>query len=524
MSLPKEPRQRMINFMYLVLTAMLALNVSSEIINAFKIVNSSLVLSNKMISEKNHEIYRAFDNMATDPRTMEKAAIWKPKAEQVKQLSTDMYNYIEQLQHEVKTESRLKVVNGEETFSYDNLNVPTRLMEKKGKGRELYEKLVEYRRNVLSVLSANNFTDEVLQKQVERDAELFRKTIPIDLTAPVGNYGTVYPNDAGGWTSGNFYMTPSIAAVTILSKLQNDVKNTEARLVDYCYKQINSVEYIFDNFQAIAQANTSYAMPGDEIEITAGIGAFSNAAKPDIIINGEKVPLTTKGTAVWKTKAAGEGKKVVDVTIEYTKPDGTRSSENRQVTYEVGRPAGVAVSPNKMNVLYLGVENPLTITAGVGSEKVNATFGTGEIRRNGGNQWTAIPKTAGMQTIDVTADGKTTPVTFRVRRLPDPYAYVGGRRGGAISSAIFKAQGGMIAKLESEFDVEFKVISYKVGAMGGPIPYYQQQQNYGAVWSGAAKKLIELARPGTAVFFDDIKVVGPDGTERELPQMSFNLK
>jgi hypothetical protein len=82
----------------------------------------------------------------------------------------------------------------------------------------------------------------------------------------------------------------------------------------------------------------------------------------------------------------------------------------------------------------------------------------------------------------------------------------------------------MIAKLESEFDVEFKVISYKVGAMGGPIPYYQQQQNYGAVWSGAAKKLIEFARAGTAVFFDDIKVVGPDGTERELPQMSFNLK
>jgi gliding motility-associated protein GldM len=514
----------MINFMYLVLTAMLALNVSSEIINAFKIVNSSLVLSNKIISEKNHEIYRAFDSMATDPRTMEKAAIWKPKAEQVKKLSAYMNSYIEELQHELKKESRLEIVNGEEIFSYDNLNVPTRLMEKKGKGKELYEKLVEYRKNVLSVLNANNFTDEVLQKQVRRDGELFRKTIPIDLTVPVGNYGTVYSNDAGGWTSGNFFMTPSIAAVTILSKLQNDVKNTEARLVDYCYKQISSVEYIFDNFQVIAQANTSYAMPGDEIEITAGIGAFSNAAKPDIIINGEKVPLTASGTAVWKTKAAGTGKKLVDVTVEYTRPDGTRSTENKQVPYEVGRPAGVAVSPNKMNVLYLGVENPLTITAGVGSEKVNATFAAGEIRRNAGNQWTAIPKTAGEQVINVTIEGETTPVKFRVRRLPDPYSFVANRRGGAISSALFKAQGGLIAKLESEFDVEFKVISYKVGVIGGPYQYYQQQQNNGGIWSGGAKKLIERAQPGTAVFFDDIKVVGPDGTERELPQMSFNLK
>src|SRR4029078_3958687 len=99
-------------------------------------------------------------------------------------------DYIEELQRELKKESRLEIVDGVETFSYDNLNGPTRLMEKKGKGKELYEKLIAYRRDVLAVLSANNFTDEVLRQQVERDGELFRKTIPIDLTAPVGNYGT----------------------------------------------------------------------------------------------------------------------------------------------------------------------------------------------------------------------------------------------------------------------------------------------------------------------------------------------
>src|ERR1051325_9062180 len=123
MSLPKEPRQKMINIMYLVLTAMLALNVSSEIINAFKIVNSSIKQSNKIIAEKNFEIYRSFDALATEPRTMEKVAIWKPKAEQIKKLSADMYDYIEELQRELKKESRLKIVDGVETFSYDNLNV-----------------------------------------------------------------------------------------------------------------------------------------------------------------------------------------------------------------------------------------------------------------------------------------------------------------------------------------------------------------------------------------------------------------
>jgi hypothetical protein len=164
------------------------------------------------------------------------------------------------------------------------------------------------------------------------------------------------------------------------------------------------------------------------------------------------------------------------------------------------------------------------MTAGVGSEKVHATFTGGEIYRDGNNQWTAIPTTAGEQKINVTVEGKTTPVVFRVRRLPEPFAYVADKRGGPISSALFKAQAGVIAKLESEFDAQFKVISYKVGAIGGPFPYYEQQPNTGGTWNGGAKKLIERAQPGTIIFFDDIKVVGPGNTQFELPQLSFNLK
>ena len=507
MSLPKEPRQRMINFMYLVLTAMLALNVSSEIINAFKNVNASIVMSNKMISKKNDDTYVSFEALAKDPRTMEKAAIWKPRADQIRKLSADMYNYIGTLQLELKKQSKLRTVEGLETFTYDNLDAPTRLMQKNGKGKELYDKLVAYRKDVLAVLNVDGFN----------------KTIPVDLTVPVGNYGDIYSNDAKGWTAGNFFMTPTIAAVTILSKLQNDVKNAEAQMVEYCHKQVSETKIIFNNFQAIAQANTSYAMPGDEIEIIAGVGAFNDAAKPDIYIGGQKVAITNEGTAVWKTIAAGEGKKSVDVLIEFSKPDGSRSSVARQINYEVARPAGVAVSPNKMNVLYAGVKNPLTITAGVGSEKISATFTGGELLKEEGNQWVAIPRKLGEHKINVIIDNKSTPVVFRVKRLPDPFAYVGNKRGGSMSAAEFKAQGGIIAKLESDFDAPFKVISYKVGAMGGPIHLYEQQSNTGSLWDGAAKKIIQRAGPGTAVFFDQIKVMGPDG-ERDLPQMSFNLK
>ena len=90
MALPKEPRQKMINMMYLVLTALLALNVSSEILNAFKVVNTSLATSNQIVADKNKVTYSSFEDKAKDPQTAAKAAIWKPKADQVRKLSDDM--------------------------------------------------------------------------------------------------------------------------------------------------------------------------------------------------------------------------------------------------------------------------------------------------------------------------------------------------------------------------------------------------------------------------------------------------
>jgi gliding motility-associated protein GldM len=525
MALPKEPRQKMINMMYLVLTALLALNVSSEILNAFKVVNTSLATSNKIVGDKNAVTYESFEEKAKDQQTAAKAAIWKPKAQAVKKLSDDMYNYIANLQQELKKESKLKVEEGVEHYSEDNLDAPTRLMDKNGKGKELYDKLGAYRKAVIAVLDPKEFADNPnFQKELTAQIATFEKTIPIDLTVPKGQAGKEYSNDAKGWTTNYFHMTPTVAAVTILSKLQSDVKNTEAQVIDYCHQQIGSVKLVYNKFQAIAQANTSYAMPGDNIEIVAGVGAFSDAAQPKITIGGQNVPVGADGTALWKTTASGAGNKAVEVVIEFIKPDGTPERVTKTVKYEVAMPAGVAVSPTKMNVLYIGVENPLQITAGVGAEKINASFTGGEIKRAGGNSWIAIPKTQGEHKINVTIENKTTPVTFRVKKLPDPYAYVGPSRGGSMPAANFKAMGGVIAKLESDFEAPFRVVSYTVGAIGGKIPIYQQQPNQGNRWSGAAASLIESAGPGTAVFFDNIKVVGPDGIVRDLPQMSFNLK
>jgi hypothetical protein len=108
--------------------------------------------------------------------------------------------------------------------------------------------------------------------------------------------------------------------------------------------------------------------------------------------------------------------------------------------------------------------------------------------------------------------------------MANPNTYVAGKSGGAISASEFKAQGGVIARLDSDFEFPYKVISYTVGVLGGKYPLYISKPNNGNRWDGAAKDLIENAGPGTAVFFDNIKVVGPDNIVRDLPQMTFNLK
>jgi len=527
MSLPKEPRQKMINMMYLVLTALLALNVSAEILNAFKTVNQSITKSNDLIAEKNDLTYKAFEREVNDPQTKVNAQIWAPKAQEAQKLSADLYSFIADLQVKLKKESGLEMKDGVETFRDADLDAPTRLMDNMGNGPKLYEGLKTYRQKLLDILNPEEFaSNKVLHDDVLKAKQDFEKQLPINLTPPKSESGNSKTgNEEKDWTTSYFHMTPTIAALTILSKFQNDVKNSEAQIVDYCHKKVGEVKVVFDAFQPLVGTNATYFMPGDELDVTAGIGAYSKSSKPNVYINGALQPLNGDGAAEYKTKVSSSGN--IDVKIEYSKPDGSKDVLNKVIKYTVGTPSGVAVSADKMNVLYImgATPNPITISAGTGSEKVQATLTGGELKHIQGSAWEAYPKTPGEQTINVTIDGKTTPKKFRVKYLPDPAAFVAGKKGGAIPAAEFRANLGLITRLEnSEFEAPFKVISYKLGAIGGGISQYTQAVNEGNRWSGSAAAIVARATPGTNIFFDEIRVVGPDGRTREISPIFFSLK
>jgi gliding motility-associated protein GldM len=500
----------MINMMYLVLTALLALNVSAEILNAFKTVDRSLMIASGVAEQKNEEIFKSFKAKLEDPTTREKAAIWEPKAQQAKKISDELYNYIEGLKLELKKESDLKTVDGKEEFKEDDLDAATRLLVEdapngKGKGKELFEKLKAYKEQLLSI-------DPEMRKEIEVG-------LPLDLSIPPTS------SDAGksDWSYAYFHMTPSIAALTIMSKFQNDVRNSESKAVEFCHKQIGQVEIIYDQFQAFAGTNTQYLMPGEELVITAGIGAFSKAAQPSISIDGANVPLNAEGTAEYKTRVGGSGAGIKRVRISYAKPDGTTAVVEKEIKYTVGIPAGLTVSTDKTRVFYKGLENPLSVTGGGGDEKVNVSIeGAGaSLRKVGPGQYIVTCTQLGAVNV-VANDGKNIQrIAIPVKRVPDPIVIVGGSAGGAMPANVFRVQSGAIAELR---DFVFEGVAYKVMSFmlictgkGFDEPEFAEV-NSASFKDAAAQALIRRCQAGTTVTIGEIKVLEPGGGSRKLDQ------
>ena len=506
MALPKEPRQKMINMMYLVLTAMLALNVSAEILNAFRTVNQSLANANEIIELKNQNLFGSFERKAADPKTAEKAKIWQAKALQAKGYADNLYTYIESLKTDLMVGAGQKQAGGE--YKEDNLEAPTRLLVEGNKGKDLYQKLEAYKANLFGI--DNSIRDE------------FAKTLPMDLSTPKST------NEGNRtWEAAYFRMTPTIASITMLSKFQNDVRNSEAQVVDYCHRQIGSVELVYDEFQAFAGTNSQYLMPGQELVITAGVGAFSKSARPTVSIDGSGMALNPQGVAEYKTTVGGPGTYSKKVRISFIKPDGTPGILEKDVQYTVGSPTGASVSADAVKVLYIGLDNPLTVTGGsAGAEKTQASITSGTLKSVGGGKYIANVKTPGKATINVTVEGKTTPFEFRVKRVPDPVAMIGQSAGGRIATNALKAQQGVRADLRDfVFEgVKFDIISYVFYATGNGFQEGPRfTQNTGPYFNAEAKRYLEQCRPGSTVVIDEIKERGPGGDVRVLPTIAFNL-
>jgi gliding motility-associated protein GldM len=547
MSIPKEPRQQMINMMYLVLTALLALNVSAEILNAFKLVKDGLHTSNEAIEGKNTATMASFQkSMENDPK---KTGPFFEDAQKVRTMTSEFITYVDEIETQlIKESGEYEDAEKTELKGKKNVDVTTRLMVDKKKGAELKDKISELKNNLVNLPSLKNLGD------AEREEVLRNLTLNADFDP---NSKSVKRLGKKTWEDYNFGRVPVIAVVTLLEKFKGDAKNSEAAILDKLYSKIDAASYKFDELSAKVIAPTSYILAGAEYTADIFVSATSSTQNPEVFIgrfnnqvklgaNGkletvktEQMPLadgyqTLKveaGYGKFSDKTSSLGVKEVTGAVRVKKPQGDGFEYFPfKFEYTVAQ-AGVVVSPDKMNVFYIGVDNPVSISVpGFPAEKVTASISSGTIASAGaGGKYTVKVTQPGKANVTVSAkqlDGSTKAmgaVEFRVKRVPDPIAKIADQPGGSISASKFKVQRGMIAVLENfDFDIRFQIVGFEM-TYGAKRQDLVSARTNAPLFDSKMLDFINRAKPGDVFYFDDIKAKGPDGTTRKLPSIAFKL-
>jgi gliding motility-associated protein GldM len=521
-----SPRQRMINMMYLVLTAMLALNVSAEILKAFAMINKSLEETSQSVGQKNEALYKAFDDrMEKEPgkakANYDKAQIIRKQTKVLLKFVQDTKNEMIDLggnQNQKVDERDFKFEGGARRVVDDgNVDISSRVLVnpegKSPKGLKFKELINEYRATISKMISKSDRKKIKLYLDEAKDFD-------------AGN--GVRKN----WLQSNFGEMPLSGVITLLSKYESDIRNTETEVISYLLSQIDAASYKFDKVEAKVVARSSYVLTGQDYEADILLVAYDSRQDLDIRLEGGSQVPVEAGMGKLKVRATSEGERKWGGFINVVSPTtGELTRYPFSSAYTVARPAAV-VSPDKMNVLYVGVDNPVSISApGVVPENiVPGISGGGTITGSKGKYIVRVNSPGMNVNIDVrgkSVDGKGSQMLgstlFRVKAVPDPQATIGGLTPGTVSVSQFKAQGGMIANLKDfDFDMRFDVISFRMLYFAARKDV-EPLANTGAIYNAKLQQIIRNSKAGDRFIFDEVKVVGPDKITRKLPPAVYSI-
>ncbi|MCO5231289.1 MAG: gliding motility protein GldM [Chitinophagales bacterium] len=541
MAIPKENRQQMINMMYIVLTAMLALNVSAELLNAFSLINKSLIKSSETIDVRKKNIYESFAAKKAKEPGNPKFAIYEPKLNEAKTVAEDLEGYIESLISQLVEQGGgpAEEFHGD-MKKRDDVDLSTRFLVegvergnvKGGKGYELQAKIEQALTKFVSLVDTADVKQVTANWPFNMVIDNGKVSILASQAPSKSNERNPVANPANDWVRESFGQIPAIASQTMLTKFSSDIKGIENDLAGYFFSKIGQAqelqvdEIVFDKFQAKIVAPTSYVMLGETFEAEVFLAAFnSKTNNVSITVNGGGLPVNSDGVGTFKRTATSVGEFPVSGTINVRndRTNQVASYKLPEFKYTVAAPFAT-VSPTKMNVFYIGVDNPVDVSAaGVRAQDLNVSVSGGSISGSGGHYVVRVTN-SGKTQVNVTAKGKTlTSKEFRVKMIPDPVASVGGKKGGRVSSAEMRVQNGLSAILENfDFDARFEVISYQVTF----VPKRQDPVSAvcnGAYFNSQVQSFQKEMKPGDSVYFEEIRVKGPDGTARRIPGIVFTL-
>lgn len=506
-----SPRQKMINLMYIVLTAMLALNVSSDVLDGFTQVHDGLKRSNTNVDDRNDAVYRQLEDFAMiNP---EKGKQWLDKASEVRMATSGLYNYVDSLKLAIVQKADGKKGDPNHIVSRDDLEAASVIMLAPGTNRgKLLRTRIDSYRDYISQLMPDSVKRNNIQAALSTQGSTAK--------------GTLTPQT---WEETQFDQKPVVAAITLLTKLQNDILYAEGEALATLYSQIDAGDVRVNELNAFVIPQSRIVMRGGTYQANIVLAAVDTTQRPQIFINGNQL---AEGSSIYQAGANSTGNFDYKGYLQVQHGDGSVTTHDFNSSYTVIEPMAT-VSATMMNVLYAGIDNPVSISVpGVPMSGISATMTNGNLTRQGDN-WIARPSTVGTDavlTVNAEIDGRQSTVathTFRVRKLPDPTAFVAYKdangnvlhydgKGKRIPKASLLGANELEAAIDDGLlDTKFNVVSFQTvvtDGMGNAIP----ENSVGAAFSDRQRQQIQRLSRGKRILITSIKAVGPDGVTREL--------
>ncbi len=506
-----SPRQKMINLMYIVLTAMLALNVSSDVLNGFTQVEEGLTRTNNNVEERNAAILHSLETFAA--QNPDKGQRWFDKASEVRRVTQGVYNHIDSLKQLIVIEADGSDGDVANILNRDNLEAASYVMLSgtHPRGEKLRQEIESYCGYIASLMP-----DTLKRATIEKALS----------TDPVLRKGTLGKQS---WAESKFDNQPVVAAVTLLTKLQNDVKYAEGEALSTLLANVDAGDVRVNELNAFVIPQSRFVMRGGKYSANIVLAAVDTTARPEIYVNGTKLG---NDRGLYEINPGSTGSFDYSGYLEVPHGDGSVTRHPFKSAYTVIEPTAT-VSATMMNVLYAGIDNPISISVpGVATQTVSASMTNGTLTRSG-DHWVARPPKVGEEAVvSVTAemDGrpmKMTETRFRVRKLPDPTPYIafkdnngntshykGGGKG--LPKTYLLAAPGIEAAIDDELlNIQFKVQSFETvffDSMGNAIP----EVSDGAQFSQRQKDSFRRLSRGKRFYISRVKAVGPDGITRDL--------
>jgi gliding motility-associated protein GldM len=497
---PETTRQKMIGLMYLVLTAMLALNVSSEVLEGFTMVDDSLHTTINSTAVRNEDLFNEFEYLYK--QNPAKVKEWLDKALMVKQKSDSLYNYIQNFKYDI-----IKMVdNGDadpearNVINKENYDAPGEYALVKGNGKILKRNIESYRDFLIS-LSENSPAKQKMY------ATIF-STAPTKKGTP--------------WEYAIFEMMPVSAVVTVLTKYQSDVRMAEAEVIQYLKSQTDVSDYRVNKIEALVVPNSRYVIRGSKYSAQIVLSAVDSTKTPQYFIGNSMIP-----NGKYEVNCTRSGSFNYSGFILLAGNDGNVRKFPFSSDYIVGEPSAT-ISNEDLNVVYRGIDHKFSISVpGVAAENISVRVSGATVQKTSGGKFIIRPTQDGEINIAVYAkvEGKEILMgnnSYRVRYLPDPKAYLQYSDAGGITRLIQDGslnkrmlRGDNVAIVASYGEDEliqakFNVISFAMLTVFGSV------ETSGSRLSNRQLSDIERLEGGDYITFKNIKAVGPDGKVRNL--------